>query len=648
MPALPLAHFTPQALRVVGRTVANTSDPLEELQPVICSWPLSGQYGVGTRILYYVLVAACLLARKTEWLRNACLAAALTLPAIAAIHGIVLAALHVDGAVDMDVFGAFQLCAIGILAAPASVRLSKTYFNLAGRNVMFVWTMLVVAGLLALTVEFFRADSSPCSDDGSGQPLYRGSKFPYGDTTCGLICSVEEGPHSPMRKGSANDIYVIPTPHVFRFGAATLVAAGCCVPGILSSVSTWDKIVRTNWAKKFGAPDADQVIEGTNGATIGGMKDVNNVIRRLLSVVEIPMLGGAVLALIIIGERNFWSGPVQYQTEPPANIGQWNSILASVFAAGGSLYMLLSAYLRKAEEGTPAVHSAGPCHCSCHEHSGSRSDFSSDHPITIEMPREPPSARTTDTDVTVGRHDTSPSHPPPAGRTDTYPDSDEAARGLGIHTINSNSSAPSGSRHEVTKALMKFANALGTASPDRFDDSAFRHGKATGFPEVPGEGNRNSKLQQIKQQWSGELNPDDDDDDDGLTPRGRRSRANSLNSSSIVISRTHSIGPRAYSPQPPQPPPPPKAQPQPQACPGGPSLLGPPTAQSPENASEPVFPARRPSPDELEQTRSQSGTVVTLHQGPNSPAIVLSSDDEPRDASFPRVVVSAAVERPTP
>lgn len=46
---------------------------------------------------YYILVAACVLARKSEWLRNACLAAALIFPAVAAFHGITLAALHVDG-----------------------------------------------------------------------------------------------------------------------------------------------------------------------------------------------------------------------------------------------------------------------------------------------------------------------------------------------------------------------------------------------------------------------------------------------------------------------------------------------------------------------------------------------------------------------
>jgi hypothetical protein len=46
---------------------------------------------------YYVLVTACVFARKTEWLRNPCLAAALLFPAVAALHGIVLAAVHIEG-----------------------------------------------------------------------------------------------------------------------------------------------------------------------------------------------------------------------------------------------------------------------------------------------------------------------------------------------------------------------------------------------------------------------------------------------------------------------------------------------------------------------------------------------------------------------
>ena len=113
---------------------------------------------------YYVLLATCVFARKEEWLRGACLAAALLFPHVAAIHGIVLAAVHANGenimhpvslsqliphlsdAVDMDVYGSFQLCAIGILAAPVTVTLSRTYFSSPGRNTIFLWTGLILAG----------------------------------------------------------------------------------------------------------------------------------------------------------------------------------------------------------------------------------------------------------------------------------------------------------------------------------------------------------------------------------------------------------------------------------------------------------------------------------------------------------------------
>lgn len=46
----------------------------------------------------------------------------------------------------MDIFGAFQLCSIGILAAPVTVKVSGTYFNDPGRNAIFAWTGLILSG----------------------------------------------------------------------------------------------------------------------------------------------------------------------------------------------------------------------------------------------------------------------------------------------------------------------------------------------------------------------------------------------------------------------------------------------------------------------------------------------------------------------
>lgn len=46
----------------------------------------------------------------------------------------------------MDIFGAFQLCSIGILAAPVTVMMSKTFFNDPGRNIIFLWALLILTG----------------------------------------------------------------------------------------------------------------------------------------------------------------------------------------------------------------------------------------------------------------------------------------------------------------------------------------------------------------------------------------------------------------------------------------------------------------------------------------------------------------------
>jgi len=46
----------------------------------------------------------------------------------------------------MDIYGAFQICSIGVLVALVTVRQSPRYFNDLGRNTIFVWASLVLAG----------------------------------------------------------------------------------------------------------------------------------------------------------------------------------------------------------------------------------------------------------------------------------------------------------------------------------------------------------------------------------------------------------------------------------------------------------------------------------------------------------------------
>ncbi|KAK5724925.1 hypothetical protein LTR17_013414 [Elasticomyces elasticus] len=337
MPAL-LQQSHVYAERDVASPTSNTSTSaaasVAALQ-VICAFPVSGQYGPGSRVLYYVLVAACIFARKEQWLKGACLAATLLFPAVAAIHGIVLAATHVQGAVDMDVFGAFQLCSIGILAAPVTVRLSRTYFEDPGRNAIFAWSMLILGGLLSLTIEFYRINTTPCSHDSSGIPIStKPGRFPYGNATCGLTCNTESGPFSPIRGGSGNNIYVIPAPDTLTFNAATLLAAACCVPAVLLLVMMWMQILEQIWRKANDNGDGMESVRRTKGST--------KVLKLFRKYCEVPLWAAAVLGILITGERNFFSSQVRYQTEPMASVGQWAPIAGIAFALLGALYMSLT------------------------------------------------------------------------------------------------------------------------------------------------------------------------------------------------------------------------------------------------------------------------------------------------------------------
>jgi hypothetical protein len=284
----------------------------------------------------------------------------LLFPAVAALHGIVLAAVHVNGmslladvwlyiehfnllgAVDVDIYGAFQTCSIGVIAAPTMLKGSRTYFYKAGRNTIFLWVILVSAGkyanaagclfldtcsqlqpkgLLSLTIEFYRVTASNCASDDSGDPIsLQASKFPYGNTTCGVRCSTSEGPYSRIRSGSTNNIYVIPAPSFLNFGVATLLAAATCIPAIFMLISIWNKLLQISWKEHFG--ESDLPIEGTNGATAAHMRRVNSSRCVFLSALEIPIYLGIALAILIIGERNFFSGQDYYHTEPLSSVGK--------------------------------------------------------------------------------------------------------------------------------------------------------------------------------------------------------------------------------------------------------------------------------------------------------------------------------------
>lgn len=130
---------------------------------------------------------------------------------------------------------------------------------------------------------------------------------------------------------TSHSIYVIPVPTRLTFGEATIMAAACCIPAILSLISMRNKILYFNWRKSSGKqPEKNEKerIKGTK-ATVGSMQTVNSTLRLVLGRVEIVVFGGLVLAILVIGERNFFSKQVSYESEPMYAIGKQCPILSA-------------------------------------------------------------------------------------------------------------------------------------------------------------------------------------------------------------------------------------------------------------------------------------------------------------------------------
>lgn len=463
------------------------------------------------------------------------------------------------GAVDMDIYGSFQLCAVGVLAGPVTVRLSKTYFNTPGRNMIFVWTSMILAGLLSLTVEFFRTNPVSCPAD----------KFTWDaddESICGLRCSTEDGPSSPLRGGSQNNIYVIKAPNVLSFGSMTLLAAACCIPAILSLVSMWNKILKVNWKKRWGgrqdsSEDINSPLPGTNNATPAKMMTINDKMRWLLSMVEVPVFGTIVLLIIIFGERNFFSYRVWYMTEPIASVGrsaqkpsscqsvhaksniswptahfyvftgQWAPIVGTGMAAVGSLYGLIAGGGADAEEDDPSLSKGKHCTCAQHPHHSDDNDSTRDsYPGTdgsmcrrssdavhgtTKMPRRPTNASSVSP---TRRWTTHASQDPTSEHHERVRHHSDAANSRGADAV------AGGGRRSFAKGIEWIGDKLGTPAPDRFDDSEFQMGKAADWPTTPGEELKNPGLRKTQNKY----NPKRDSEGNATPLPRQRSRAGSF------------------------------------------------------------------------------------------------------------------------
>jgi hypothetical protein len=188
---------------------------------------------------------------------------------------------------------------------------------------------LHLEGLVCLSVEFHRETAVPCTSDDFGNPISPiVGMFPYGNATCGLTCSVNNGPYSPIRSGSTNNIYVVPAPSTFTSRSAILVAVASCGPAAImifvmfNGISIFEEDGKTRIEDRGEEGPPAQVTEDSSSTASRGNVKIITLIRRVPKTWRyLPFIGTA-LNILIAGEINFFSPQIRYQNEPMSSIGK--------------------------------------------------------------------------------------------------------------------------------------------------------------------------------------------------------------------------------------------------------------------------------------------------------------------------------------
>ncbi|KAF3017074.1 hypothetical protein E8E14_006545 [Neopestalotiopsis sp. 37M] len=243
----------------------------------------------------------------------------------------------------------------------------------------------------------------------------------------------------------------------------------------------WNRIAEFNWRQRWfrrNPENPNEVIEGTNGATPLNMFHVNEDIKKYLSIaVEMPVFGAAVLAILVIGEKNFWSRPVNYMTEPIASIGQWGSIVGTGLAVIGSMFVVMA---READDEAAS------------QISENKEPHSDHHEGVLQHPTRPlPAVQQ------AGQHGS-----PSGGRHESSPHNFGSSLVTTFTRLSHGTfETDAGNRRKFAGYLSKVSDYIGTPSRKRYDVSEFQQGPAMNYPEVPGETNRNEHLRKVRQRW---------------------------------------------------------------------------------------------------------------------------------------------------
>jgi len=226
-----------------------------------------------------------------------------------------------------------------------------------------------------------------------------------------------------------------------------------------------------------------------------------------------------------------------------ARTGQWAPMVGTLFAALGSLYLLLAEDAEEAQKGSSNNGSSEGHQCTCSHHHLADGDASrAGEAVRSETTDERNNEQTQSPDRTNSEK------PREASVAQSLPQPGRSlwADAQDPETLATTNSEPIpmrpdqrsmslntdvGGRRKVARTLTAISTFLGTPARDAFDDSDFKRGRAVDFPEIPGEASRNRALSQIREQYNQPR-----DGDGNVTPGLQRQRSRNASPTGSYVS----------------------------------------------------------------------------------------------------------------
>ncbi|KAF3482689.1 uncharacterized protein GIQ15_02013 [Arthroderma uncinatum] len=222
-------------IELVPRGIAGPNETVAAGQDaILCVFPISGQYGFLSRLLYYGSLVFAIIGRTQKWLVLGALASALAFAGSASIHMMTLVTSKTP-VFDLDILAAWSILTTGCLAFAALIHWSSSIRKSDSRVVLVLWGVLVAIGCLtgrALLLDV-NSQAEPACRSADGTLLKRQSDLDGGMFKCTYKCF---GTRTPLRAPS--EIIAMPA-NVFVGTYSTLIVAlvGPCLAAAHKSLS---------------------------------------------------------------------------------------------------------------------------------------------------------------------------------------------------------------------------------------------------------------------------------------------------------------------------------------------------------------------------------------------------------------------------